>query len=114
MAAVCSNRTATAGRCSVHSAHVQMFLWCPTPLVFLLQLEAAGRLPRDDTDPRKLCDRLSQLALASGDDAGLAAAQAPWSAATTPGEAKRALEEILVARPDLRPTGEFLRVGLGF
>jgi hypothetical protein len=70
------------------------------------QLEAAGRLPPDDTDPRKLCDRLSQLALASGDDAALAAAQAPWSAATTPGEAKRVLEEILVARPDLRPTGE--------
>jgi hypothetical protein len=70
-----------------------------------LQLAEAGLLPEGKADPLALAEELAALAIAANDDAGVAAAQSPWTVAGGVEAALKVIEDALRARPDMRVTG---------
>jgi hypothetical protein len=74
-------------------------------VISYVQLAEQGLLPEGKADPLALAEELSAMALAANDDAGIAAAQSPWTVAGGVEAALKVIEDALRARPDMRVTG---------
>eukprot|EP00882_Tetradesmus_deserticola_P011963 GHRQ01012662.1.p1 GENE.GHRQ01012662.1~~GHRQ01012662.1.p1 ORF type:complete len:222 (+),score=61.85 GHRQ01012662.1:233-898(+) len=69
------------------------------------KLAEQGLLPDGKADPLALAEELAAMAIAANNDAGVAAAQAPWTVAGSVEAALKVIEDALRARPDIRVTG---------
>ncbi|WIA18422.1 hypothetical protein OEZ85_009882 [Tetradesmus obliquus] len=74
------------------------------------KLAEAGLLPEGKADPLALAEELANMAIAANDDAGVAAAQSPWTVAGGTEAALKVIEDALRARPDMRVTGKVVAV----
>ncbi|KAF6257028.1 exoribonuclease [Scenedesmus sp. NREL 46B-D3] len=74
------------------------------------KLAEQGLLPEGKADPLALAEDLAAMAIAANDDAGVAAAQAPWTVAGGVEAALKVIEDALRARPDMRVTGKVVAI----
>eukprot|EP00883_Tetradesmus_obliquus_P011050 jgi/Sobl393_1/3791/SZX67493.1 len=74
------------------------------------KLAEAGLLPEGKADPLALAEELANMAIAANDDAGVAAAQSPWTVAGGTEAALKVIEDALRARPDMRVTGKVVAI----